>query len=83
VRLHRLHEKAAQGVVLRLVRNGKRVATKSFAVRRPRNGARVFAWRLPGGLPHGQYRVLVDATLASMGAQPGTRRAERAFMVRL
>jgi hypothetical protein len=81
VRLRRLHESAAQGVVLRLMRNGRTVATKSFGVRRPRNGVRTFVWRLPGGL-HGPYQAQVDATVASMGAQAGTRRTTRGATVR-
>ena len=54
VRLRRLRAKGAQGVVLRLTRKGRAVATRSFAVRRARNGARTFSWRLPGGL-HGPH----------------------------
>jgi hypothetical protein len=82
VRLRRLRAKGAQGVVLRLMRKGRTVATRSIAVRHARNGARAFSWRLPGGLPPGPYRVQVDATIASMGAQAGTRRATRGATVR-
>jgi hypothetical protein len=82
VRLRRLRAKGAQGVVLRLMRKGRTVATRSFAVRHARNGTRAFSWRLPGGLPHGPYRAQVDATVASIGAQAGTRRATRGATVR-
>ncbi|HMJ03218.1 MAG TPA: hypothetical protein VK506_09755, partial [Conexibacter sp.] len=82
-RLRRLRGSAVQGVVLRLTRGGRTVARRGFAVRRPRNGARTFRWRLPAGLAAGRYQLLADITVASTGARSGTRRVVRHASVRL
>ena len=82
-RLRRLRGRTVQGVVLRLTRGGKTVARRGFGVRRPRNGSRTFRWRLPAGLARGGYVLVADVTVASLGAQSGTRRATRRASLRL
>jgi hypothetical protein len=82
-RLRRVLAGSVLGVTLRLQRNGRTVASKGFAVKQPRNASRTFTWRLPKGVRAGTYRLVVDATVASTGAKPATKRASRRAVVRV
>jgi hypothetical protein len=82
-RLRRVVADSVLGVSLRLLRNGRTVARKGFAVKQPRNATRTFTWRLPKGVRKGTYRLMADVTVASTGAKPDTKRASRRAVVRV
>jgi hypothetical protein len=76
-RLRKVVADSVLGVTLRLIRNGRTVARKGFAVKQPRNASRTFAFTLPKGLPKGTYRLQADVMVASTGAKPATKRVAR------
>ena len=82
-RLRRVLPDSVLGVSLRLVRNGRALVRKGFAVKQPRNASRTFTMRLPKGLKRGSYRLIADATVMSTGAKPATKRASRRAIVRV
>jgi hypothetical protein len=65
VRIADLNSRAVLGAVLRVMRGHRLIATRSAAVRHPRNGSRVLRFRLAGSL-HGRYRLLVNAELVGI-----------------
>lgn len=64
VRVAGLRGGAAMGVVVRLLRGKRVVATGSVAVTKARNGKRTFSLRLPSRSP-GRYRLLANARLVT------------------
>jgi len=82
-RLRKVVPDSVLGVTLRLIRGGRTVARKGFAVKRPRNAARTFSFKLPKGLRRGTYRLAADVTVVSTGAKPTTKHASRRAVVRV
>ena len=73
-RLGRLPEFAGGGVVLRAVRGGRTVASKTFRLSAPKAGTRSFRWTLPKGARVRGTKVVAAATLSVAGSRSGTLR---------
>ena len=80
--LRRLDPGAAQGVVLRLSRNGQLLLKRTFAVRRATAGGRTFRLPLPKLAP-GAYQLTADVTVVAGSGRIGSRRASRVSTVQV
>jgi hypothetical protein len=82
VRILRVADPAAGGVVLRLRRGGRTLARRAIAVRHPRRGRHTYRWRLPK-IPAGLYRLVANVVLAGGTQEPERRTIMRAARVRV
>lgn len=82
-RLRKVAADSVLGVTLRLIRRGRTVAKRGFAVKQPHNASRTFAFKLPKGVRRGTYRLQADVLVATTGAKPATKRVSRRAVVRV